>query len=445
MGALDNVVVKGSTAYQGKIADTSVTLAEVLRDAGYFTAMTGKWHVGHDKGVTPPARGFDRSLNLALGGTYFRGQGGTKAGATLFLDGVEKQPTDPIFGEDWYGTHLWTEWGLKFVDDAIAAKKPFFWYEAHVAPHFPLMAPEATVAKYRGKYKIGWDELRQKRHQKQIEMGLVDPKWPLTPLPPNTPAWKDVPEAQRDRFDHIMAIYAAVIEEMDRSVGALVEGLRQRGVLDNTLILFLSDNGGNAESGPNGKYVGDHPGDRNSDVFLGQNWATAANVPFRRFKSSNHEGGISTPLIAHWPKGIAADRNGKLESQPGHLIDIMPTLLAVSGAKYPKEFRGHAIQPMEGVSLLPALAGQKIDRSQPIFFEHEGNRAVREGNWKLVAANKQPWELYDIAADRTELNNLAAKQPEVVQRLSAAYDAWAKRTDVRPWPVNQGKKAQPGK
>jgi arylsulfatase A-like enzyme len=429
MGHLDATVKLGHPGFQGKIASHSVTLAEVLGEAGYFTAMTGKWHLGQQHGTPPWKRGFERSLNLQAGGVYFYNQTGSKGGAKLYLNGEERPLNDPQFGE-WYGTHLWTDWGLTFIDEAKQKKQPFFLYLAHCAPHFPLMATPEAIAKHRGKYRAGWDKLRDERHRRQIEMGLVDARWPLTPRADNSPAWDSLSEAEKDRFDHMMAIYAAMIETMDESVGTLVAGLQERGELDNTLILFLSDNGGNAESGPNGRYEGENPGDAHSNVFLGQNWATLANTPFRKWKHYVHEGGSATPLIAHWPRGIAAAERGKLNHQPGHLVDILPTLVDLCGAKYPPTFAGESIEPLEGVSLAPALAGQPFVREQPLFFNHEDNRAVRDGRWKLVALAGQPWELYDLTADRTELKNLAAEQPDRVAQMAGAYTAWAERTHV---------------
>ena len=190
--------------------------------------------------------------------------------------------------------------------------------------------PQEDIARYRGKYMVGWDKLREARHKRQIEMGLVDPKWPLTPRPPDVPDWNTLSDADKDRFDNIMAIYAAMIDRLDRSVGTLVDGLKERGVLDNTVIMLMCDNGGNAESGPRGRLEGDEPGGPKSTVYLGQCWATLANTPFWRYKHFTHEGGISTPLIVHWPAGIAAERNGKLEPQPGHLVDIMPTVVELT-------------------------------------------------------------------------------------------------------------------
>ncbi|HEY3392852.1 MAG TPA: arylsulfatase [Lacipirellulaceae bacterium] len=433
MGHLDNTIHENSKGTQGRLRDDCVTMAEVLGGAGYFTIMTGKWHLGQNNGTPPWSRGFMRSLNSAIGETYFPNQKQRREHG-LHLNGKRYELDDPLFGKNWYGPDLLTEWGLKFVDEAKASKKPFFWYLAHSSLHFPLMAPQEDIDRYRGKYLAGWDELRRERHRRQIEMGLVDSNWRLADRPPDVPAWDSLSRTEKDRFDHIMAIYAAMLDRVDRSIAALVDGLAQRGMLDNTLILIVADNGGNAESGPRGRLEGEQPGGPQSVVFLGQPWATLANTPFRRYKHFTHEGGIATPLVAHWPGGIPKERNGKLEHQPGHLIDIMPTAVAVSSASYPNEFNGHEIQPMEGVSLLPAFAGQPLVRKEPIFWEHEGNRAVRDGKWKLVMKLRGQWELYDTQVDRTESRDLIEDQPELAKELIAKWEAWAERSDVDEWP-----------
>lgn len=433
MGHLDNDVRPGSRGYQGRLVDDSVTIAEAVKPAGYFTAMTGKWHLGQQHGTPPWERGFDRSLNSQAGGIYYPGQRGRK-NDKLYLNGKALPLDAPeLGGNNWYSTDLWTQYGLRFIDEAKQQNKPFFLYLAHNAPHFPLMAPAEDIARFRGKYKAGWDALRQARHERQLAMGLGGRNWKLSERPPDSPAWESLSEAERDRYDHMMAIYAATVHAMDRSVGRMVDGLRERGMLDNTLILLMSDNGGNAESGPNGRFTGDVPGSRDSDVYIGMNWATLNNTPFRRYKHFTHEGGISSPLIAHWPAAIPKSRQGKWESQPGHLIDIMPTVLEAAGAKYPTEVRGKRPIPIEGISLLGAFNGRAGKRAAPIFFMHEGNRAVREGKWKLVSKYLDEWELFDIEADRSELNNLAAQNPALVTRLSAAYDSWAARTYAEPW------------
>ncbi len=440
MGHLDNVILPGSAGTTGRLNERSVTIAEVLRGAGYFTAMAGKWHLGQQNGSPPWARGFDRVLNLRAGGMFFPNQnyqgGGELTGRgqePLYLDGTPVPRDSALLGENWYATFLWTEFGLKFVDEARKASKPFFLYLPHNAPHFPLMAPQTLIAKHRGKYKAGWDSLREARYRRQVRMGLIDARWPLSPREEASPAWASLaPEAQ-DRFDHLMAVYAAMIEAIDSSLGTLVSGLQARGVFDNTLILFMSDNGGNAESGPDGRFDGDPPGGPNSNLYLGMNWATLGNTPFRRFKHFTHEGGIATPLVAHWPQGIPRNRRNALVHQPGQLIDVMPTIVDITGAAYPREFKGHAIQPMEGVSLRPALGGRPVTRTRPIFWEHEGSRAVRSGDWKLVSTYPGDWELYDMAADRVERNDLAGRHPELVRALAAEWDAWARRGNVDPW------------
>jgi arylsulfatase len=423
--------------YRGHLNKQCVTMAEVLRPAGYFTAMTGKWHVGQNLGVVPWERGFERSLNAPAGGFYYAG--GPKA--KLFLNGKELADDDPVLPKNWYTTDLWTLYGLKFIDEALTAKKPFFLYLAHNAPHFPLQAPEEDIAKFRGKYRMGWDKLREERYARQIQMGLIDTSWPVSPRPEEVKAWEKLDDSAKDRFDHIMAIYAAVVNHMDASIGVLVDGLTKRGVLDNTLILFMSDNGGNAESGPEGTLKGEPPGGPKSTVFCGQSWATLENTPFRRYKHFNHEGGIATPLIAHWPAGIAA--KNELRTQPGHLVDIMATCVDVGGATYPKEFNGQAIVPMEGRSLVPAFANKPIERDG-LFWEHEGNAAVRVGDWKLVRKGANgAWELYDLVKDRTELNDLAAKMPEKVNELKAKWHDWAERAHAIPRP-GEGKVGKKG-
>jgi arylsulfatase A-like enzyme len=431
MGHLETIIHEGSKGTTGRLRDDAVTMAEVLHDAGYLTCMTGKWHLGQQHGTPPWERGFDRSLNSPAGGIYFRKQ---PYRPQIFLNGEKKQKDDPLFGEKWYSSDLWTDWGMKFIDEAREEKKPFFLYLAYCAPHFPLMAPAEEIAKYRGKYKQNWQKLREARHQRQIEMGIVDAKWPLSPHPDDVPNWDELSDEEQDRFDHIMAIYAAMLDRVDQNVGKLVAGLKERGELDNTVIFFMSDNGGNAESGPRGIYEGKNPGGPNSRVFLGQSWATLNNTPFRRYKHFTHEGGISTPLIVSWPAGIPADRDGKLVKEPGHLVDVMATVVGVTGAKYPTEYQGHQIQPMEGVNLMPAIDGEKLEQKNPIYFEHEGNRALRRGKWKLVMKLGEPWELYDIDADRTEQHDLIAEQPELAKELIADWEAWAKRADVGPWP-----------
>lgn len=433
---------KGVPGYQGRLNDSCVTIAEVLRPAGYFTALSGKWHVGQNYGVTPWGRGFDRSLNAAAGGFYFPGS----PKAILFLNGEPIANEDPRLPKDWYSTDLWTTFGLKFIDEALAEKKPFYLHLCHNAPHFPLQAPAEEIAKFRGKYKIGWGATRDRRYARMIELGIIDKSWAKSPRPQAVSPWQEVSAEEQERFDHLMAVYAAVVHRMDKAVGDLVAGLRERGILDNTLILFMSDNGGNAEAGPRGKTNGD-PSQADSDWFCGESWAFPQNTPFRLYKHYNHEGGIATPLIAHWPARIGTGKvgdetMGRLVQTPAHLIDIMPTCVEFAGASYPQVFNGKTIRPMEGQSLAPLLLSPTENPPTPIsdralFWEHEGNAAIRAGDMKLVRKGREgPWELYDMKADRTELHDLAALQPEKAQALTAKWEAWAERAQVKPYPNN---------
>lgn len=412
--------------YVGHLNDQCVTIAEVLDSAGYFTAMTGKWHLGQDQGVTPWGRGFQRTLTSAAGGFYFSGA----AKAKLYLNGEEIEPTDSRMPKNWYSTDLWTTYGLKYIDEALGAKKPFYLHLCYNAPHFPIQAPAEDIAKFRGKYKEGWDKLRIARNAQQTSMGILDKSWTLSPRADAIAAWDSLSEQDKDRFDNIMSVYAAAVWHMDRAVGQLVEGLKQRGVLDNTLIFFMSDNGGNAESGPKGRSGGD-PTQAKSAWFCGQSWASLENTPFRYYKHYDHEGGVSTPLIVHWPAGISA--KGELRNQVGHFIDIMPTCVEVSGATYPKEFKGKPILQMEGKSLVGSFTNKPIARDA-LYWEHEGNSAVRVGDMKLVRIHGAGWQLYDMSKDRTELHDLAAKDPNLVKELSAKWETWAARAQVKPSP-----------
>ena len=425
----------GLPGYRGRLGNDCVTIAEALKPAGYFTAMSGKWHVGQNHGVAPWNRGFDRSLDAASGGFY---QGGSKR-YDLSLDGEPLAADDPRLGKDWFTTDVWTRFGLQFIDEAVAAKKPFFLYLAHNAPHFPLQARPEEIAGLRGRFQAGWDTIRDRRIQRQRGLGLIDARWQMPQRPGDVAAWETLPAEEQDRLDHLMAVYAATVQALDRSVGELVTGLEARGLLHDTVILFLSDNGGNAESGPLGKTEGD-PTDSLSQWYCGEGWAFAENAPFRKYKHYCHEGGIATPLIAHWPAGIVPQADWI--ATPGHVIDIMPTCLELAGAAYPRERDGTSTIPLEGRSLVPAFRGQTIDRDA-LYWEHEGNAAVRVGDLKLVRiGDAGAWELYDLAADRTEQHDLAGSKPDMVATLAATWQAWAERTHVVPKPPSKRKKSK---
>ncbi len=430
---------KALPGYTGDLNTHCVTIAEVMRSAGYGTYMSGKWHVTpvtESKHNWPIQRGFDK---------YY----GIIHGAANYFDPVTlTRDNDPAaIGDNYYFTDAIADNAVSYIQTAAAAKKPFFLYAAFTAPHWPLHAKPEDIARYKGRYKDGWDALRVERRKKMIELGIVRANWPMTERDPAVTSWADAPnkEWQQSR----MEVYAAMVDCLDQNVGRILETLRATGQDRNTLVLFLADNGGCAEElGPNtrGRHVPDKthkgdpvrrgnlpsipPGSEETYQSYGIPWANASNTPFRLYKHWVHEGGISSPLIARWPGTI---KPGGITREPGHLIDLMATCVDVAGAKYPSERKGSPVLPMEGISLKPALTGGKLARKNPIFWEHEGNRAIREGRWKLVSRFPGTWELYDLEADRTELTNLAAKFPDRVKSMAEAWDRWALRANVQPW------------
>lgn len=437
-GALGRV--PGYPAYQGYANENNAFIPEVLKSAGYFSIMTGKWHLGYDQGVTPPARGFDRSLNAPVGGYYFasdtlRQTKSDKSKKRLFRNGVQIPFDDPSLPENWYSTYLWTQEGLEYVDEAIAQERPFFWYLAFNGAHFPIQAPSETIAKYRGKYMCGWDAVRQARFEKQKKEGFFSADTPLTPRNPKISQWDSLSYADRDIQDQIMSIYAAAIEEIDRSVGMVVDHLSDKGVLDNTLIILLSDNGGNAEGGLYGRCRGSEPGSAGSNVWLGTAWADAANTPYFLYKHHGHEGGCNTPLVLFWPEGIAPQLRGSINKTAyGHITDIMATVTDITGAEYPAVRDGHPVPPMEGASLAPLFRGESPERgSKPVIVEHEGNKMLRLGDWKIVQEyTETSWMLYNIKEDPVEMHDLAAEKPDLLKKLVSLYESEAKRTGVEP-------------
>ena len=424
----------GSPAYQGHLSDRCVTIAEALKPAGYFTAVSGKWHVGSAREHWPRRRGFDWFYGTPEGGGHhYR----LLSGRHLVVD---DEPID--VPEGWYSTTAFTDYALKFLDEGARSGKPIFLYVPYTAPHWPLQAPPEAIARYLGKYKSGWQAVRAARFERQTAMGLL-PGAKLSPLDPKTPDWASV---DADEMDLRLATHAAMVNLVDQGVGRIVDKLRQLGRLDNTVILFLSDNGASAESGPTGFANAQHgnpkakTGTPDSYASFGIAGANACDTPFRMYKQFVHEGGIATPLIAHWPAGIDKSLQGQFARTPGHVVDLMPTCLALAGAEYPKRLEGREVAPVAGRSLVPALRGQAIDRPEGMFWEHQGNSAVRLGDWKLVRLHGRPWELYDLSKDRTELNDLAKKEPQKVQELKRLYQDWADRSGVLPWPVKKGRK-----
>lgn len=428
-----------SPAYQGYLNDNCVTIAEALQGAGYATLMSGKWHLGqNDESRWPLQRGFDKYFGCLSGATLHFYPGGNR-GMSLGNEKIE-QP-ESTTDQQFYTTDAFTDYAIRFLKEEQAGeKRPTFLYLAYTAPHWPIQAFEEDIAKYRGKYKIGWDKLRERRLAKQKELGLVSADLELSPRTPKIPAWDELDADKQDEMDLKMAIYAAMIDRIDQNIGKLTAYLKESGQDENTLIFFLSDNGGCQEGGVLGGANFRDVEKRNHEYFhgYGEAWANASNTPFRLYKHFNHEGGTATPFFMRWPAKIAAQKDWY--GEPAQLIDVMPTILDVAGATYPTNFEGNAIHPLDGISLRPAMSGQSLARQKPICIEHENNASIRSGDWKLVGRNvarprgvhPENWELYDIAQDRTETNNLAAENPAKVRELSQQWDAWAKRAGVYP-------------
>lgn len=466
---------RGLEGYAGNLSRKAVTIAEVLKGAGYSTYLCGKWHLTpgqneeklKDKSNWPLQRGFDRFFGTIHGAGSFYDPNSLTSGNTLIPPGNGFYYTDAI-----------SDTAVKFIDQH-QGEDPFFMYVAYTAAHWPMHALPRDIKKYEGKFDVGWDVIRDERYRRMIDMGLIDSAWQLSE-PHNSPySWEE--SELKQWHARCMEIYAAMIDNMDQGIGRIKNSLANNDKLENTLIFFLQDNGACAEQygmwrelpvdiadwplqpmdanalqydmEPNvtraGKPMrvgrGVMPGP--ADTYIGYDpmWANASNSPFRKFKHWAHEGGIATPLIVHWPASIPSA--GEFRQQPGHLIDIMTTCVDVSGAKYPEVFADSAIYPMEGKSLVPAFSNQSIDR-EALYWEHEGNRAIRIGDWKLVSkAHDRPrvmdlveelpmeeWELYNLAKDRTETNNLAIEFPDKVRSMSDQWMTWAKRVLVVPKP-----------
>lgn len=447
---------RGLPGYRGELNRNCLTIAEELRLADYHTAMVGKWHLSHiyfdgkkqlNHETTEPFWDNQESWPLQRG---FEDYFGTIHGVGSYYDPFSLvSGNTPVSTVDtnFYYTDALTEHAVADINRLADGGKPFFLYTAYTAPHWPLQAPEHDIAKYRKMYLAGWDTIRSNRYQRQLQLGIVDKKWPLSPRDPRVASWENVRDKEWEA--NRMATYAAMIEHLDAGVGKILQTLKEKNIETNTLVIFFSDNGACAEViqpewydvpsfTRDGRRVA--VGNGNHSVFAGPDnvwqsygfpWANVSDTPFVLYKHFTQEGGIASPFIARWPAVI--QNSGALSDQLGHVTDIMATLVDVTGAKHPSSYEGHQIQPLEGTSLLPIFEGKNRPHPQPIFWEHEGNRAVRLQQWKLVAQDRQAWELYDVVADRTEQHNLAASQPDKVKELSDLYDAWAKRCHVVPF------------
>lgn len=459
---------RGLPGYTGNLNASSRTIAELLQPVGYRSYAVGKWHLTRHTEADGPKHNWP--LQRGFAGFY-----GTIHGAGSFYDPSslvrDNQMISPYADaayqpQTYYYTDAITDHAVGFVRQHTQkhAQQPFFLYVAYTAAHWPMHALPEDIDRYRGRYDQGYQPVREARFRRAAELGLIDPAQPMAP---GFGDWNTMPN--RAWESACMEVYAAMVDRMDQGIGRLMHELQQTGQAEQTLVFYLQDNGGCAETvGRTGNRqhpdiprpaqptlpvmkpeefaaggstpaqtrdgfpvrMGKHvmPGPADTYVAYGRAWATVSNTPFREYKHWVHEGGISTPLIVHWPAGIAA--RGELRHTPGHLIDIAATCCDVAGASVPAD-----ATPLEGLSLLPVFAGQPLQR-EAIYWEHEGNRAVRAGRWKLVAKHDQPWELYDVDTDRVESRNLAAAEPDKVRELSAMYDRWAARASVAPWPLS---------
>jgi len=420
--------------YQGYLSKHAVTIAEALKPEGYYTAASGKWHVGEVRPHWPTDRGFDNYYGLISGAANYFDITKAKAENAIrhfAIDSTEYLPT----GEDFYMTDAFTENAVKFIQKAGQLDQPFFLFLPYTAPHWPLHAKQEDIDKYRGKYMKGWDLLREERYERMVTMGLLDERWALSERDPQATPWEELDEEQKEKMDLLMAIYAAQIDCMDQGIGRIVSQLEASGERENTLIMFLSDNGGSEEYGPWGRdFWGNFwdgksiPGSADSYHSYGGSWANLSNAPFRLYKKRVHEGGIATPFIVNWP--AQKELEGAIIHQPSHIIDIMTTICDVTGAIYPTSYEGHEITSMPGKSLLPAMKGDKQSIHEALYWEHLGNRAIRRGDWKLVAKKGDPWELYDLSADRSETRNLISNEPQIADELEQMYEKWAEEVGV---------------
>jgi len=443
----------GTPAYQGFLRNDSATIAEHLRADGYRTLMSGKWHVAGDfesrdydswqpgdlEHPTPRQRGFDRFFGIMDGATHFF--------SPHYM--MEDDSRVEVLPDDFYFTDAITDKAIGMIEDTVADEQPFFLYLAHTAPHWPLHAHPEDIARYDGVYNKGWDTIRTARHETMNSTGVFQTTWDISPRDTDVHRWDQ--ETNPDWEASKMATYAAMVDRMDQSIGTLVSALKRLDQFENTLILFLSDNGGCAEfmaedgwaqfypeTTHDGRKItmGNVPGLRpgNAQTFQSYDkpWANVSNAPFRLFKHYVHEGGISTPLVAHWPNGIGPRSTAHTAC---HVVDILPTILQVTGAPYLKELDGHEIQSCQGESLMDLLQDRQWERHQPIFFEHEGNAAIRLGQFKLVRLHGQDWELYDIETDRTELHDLIHGEAQRAQQMIRQYQDWADKSGVMDWDI----------
>lgn len=443
---------QGPEGYAGDLNNHSVTIPEVLKEQGYSTYMSGKWHISSELNTPseswPVQRGFENFYGTIIGaGSFYDPNTLTRQNENIEHEAKEDS--------EFFYTDAISDQAVQYIENHHETNpdKPFFQYVAYTAPHWPLHAHEEDIQKYEGRFNEGWDVLREKRMERMKAMGIIDESWDLSDRDPEQPAWEDA--ADKEWRLRCMEVYAAQIDRMDQGIGRIMKSLEDTGQLDNTLVIFLSDNGACAEDIPsdvtkeemvhqlqlardktrNGEDVlfGNRrdvmPGAENTYQSYETPWANLSNTPFRLYKHWIHEGGVATPLIMSWPEGI--DEKGTMRHSPGQLTDIMATILDVTGSTYPEEYNGNAIYPLEGKSVMP-IVKDDTPKDDPLFWEHEGNAGIRMGKWKLVRDYPGSWELYNMAQDRTELVDVAGEHPEKVAEMEKRYNEWADRCGVIP-------------
>lgn len=450
--------------YRGQLTENGVTIAEVMKEAGYQTGMIGKWHVAEtplkpdqrewlahhvyhedyaDKACYPVNRGFEDFYGIIYGvANYFD--------PFSLVDGDVPVKNVP---KDYYITRALSDSAVSYVNRYAAADKPFFLYLSYTAPHWPLHALPEDIKKYENTYKEGWDAIREKRYERMKKLGIFPDADDFLTDRQSPKQWEDNPTKEWDA--RAMAVHAAMVDRMDQGIGELIKTLEKNNQLDNTLILFMSDNGCSSEvcqnysegenDRPDMTRIGEKiiyprkkevlPGSELTYASIGPVWANVANTPFRFWKAKSYEGGINTPMIAYWPKGITKNKGG-ITSQKGHVIDVMATCIDLAKAKYPKEYNGNRILPLEGKSLVPVFKGGKRKGHEYLGFEHFNEKAlISDDGWKIIQPGKKAqWELYNLNEDRTEKHNVAAEFPDRVARMQKQYEEWAERCLVVPSP-----------
>jgi arylsulfatase A-like enzyme len=404
----------------GRAFRSGVTMGHAMRQAGYATFAVGKWHLASN----PVDRGFDRYFGHLGGGTdFFKGHSSFR---------LDSQPFDVSTIEDFYATDAKADFAIRFIDELRNEDrdKPFFLYLAFTAPHSPIQARPEDIERYRGRYRIGWDEIRRQRYERMVELGVFDDQWPLSPRPGTIPAWDELSEIEQDFEDMRMATYAAMVDRMDQAIGRVLARIAELEEDGDTLVMFLSDNGASPfDRHRRGTFYqeGERLPDADAGWQYGLGWANVSNTPFQHYKRNMFLGGQLTPLIAHWPAGMGAA--GEIIDEPAHIIDLMPTFVDIAGSRWPTEFGGEEVKPLPGKSFRPLLKGGRFEREKPLFFHLYDHRAVIDGDWKLVSDWGRPWALFNLAEDRTELNNLAEEEPRQFLRLKNLWHVWWSQRD----------------